>query len=126
MTQEQLSDAILFEKIDCNCNNCIHMIRDSELFKKWEKWNRELQEAQFDKSKQKAILDAKESISKADTLENKRSCEGILRKAEKMSFTFSREGLIHYGNCNKLNKAVSFIPGMCQIDTQECFSHRRG
>ncbi len=32
---------------------------------------------------------------------------------------------INYGNCQKFNKAVSFIPGVCQIDTQYCFEHRR-
>lgn len=32
---------------------------------------------------------------------------------------------INYGNCEKFNKPVSFIPNTCQIDTQECFEHRR-
>jgi hypothetical protein len=30
-----------------------------------------------------------------------------------------------YGNCLKLNKPVSFIANTCQIETQECFEHRR-
>lgn len=29
------------------------------------------------------------------------------------------------GYCKKLNKKVSFIPGVCQLDTQECFEGRR-
>lgn len=32
---------------------------------------------------------------------------------------------INYGYCNKLNKDVSFIPNICQIETQNCFKHRR-
>jgi hypothetical protein len=32
---------------------------------------------------------------------------------------------IHYGYCNKFGKDVSFLPNTCQIDTQECFKHRR-
>lgn len=32
---------------------------------------------------------------------------------------------INYGNCQKFGKAVSFIPNTCQLDTQECFEHRR-
>lgn len=32
---------------------------------------------------------------------------------------------INYGNCSKLKKPVSFIPNVCQIETQECFEHRR-
>lgn len=32
---------------------------------------------------------------------------------------------INYGFCEKFKKDVSFIPNHCQIDTQECFFHRR-
>jgi len=32
---------------------------------------------------------------------------------------------INYGKCTKFNKEVSFIPNHCQIETQECFKHRR-
>ena len=32
---------------------------------------------------------------------------------------------VQYGKCSKLNKDVSFIPNTCQIDTQNCFEHRR-
>lgn len=32
---------------------------------------------------------------------------------------------IHYGRCVKKDKEVSFIPNTCQLDTQECFKHRR-
>ena len=32
---------------------------------------------------------------------------------------------LQFGNCDKLNKAVSFIPNVCQLDTQECFENRR-
>lgn len=31
---------------------------------------------------------------------------------------------INYGHCNKFNKPVSFIPNICQIETQKCFEHR--
>ncbi|HUS02954.1 MAG TPA: hypothetical protein VMY77_14550 [Chitinophagaceae bacterium] len=31
----------------------------------------------------------------------------------------------NYGNCLKLNKPVSFIPNTCQLDTQNCFEHRK-
>lgn len=32
---------------------------------------------------------------------------------------------INYGNCDKLQKPVSFIPNNFQIETQQCFKHRR-
>lgn len=32
---------------------------------------------------------------------------------------------LNYGDCTKFNKPVSFIPNWCQLETQECFEHRR-
>jgi hypothetical protein len=32
---------------------------------------------------------------------------------------------IHYGHCNKFNKPVNFMPNTCQVDTQQCFKHRK-
>ncbi len=32
---------------------------------------------------------------------------------------------IHYGYCDKFKKPVSFIPNVCQVETQECFVHRK-
>ena len=32
---------------------------------------------------------------------------------------------VNYGKCTKLNKDISFIPNVCQLDTQDCFKHRR-
>ena len=31
----------------------------------------------------------------------------------------------NYGHCNKFDKEVMFTPGLCSLDTQECFVHRR-
>lgn len=30
-----------------------------------------------------------------------------------------------YGNCLKLNKSIFFMSNTCQIETQECFLHRK-
>jgi hypothetical protein len=32
---------------------------------------------------------------------------------------------ISYGTCSKFNKEVTFIPGVCQLETQKCFVHRK-
>lgn len=32
---------------------------------------------------------------------------------------------LQFGECNKLNKYVSFIPNICQLETQKCFQHRK-
>ena len=71
---------IEFQKIDCNCNDCMFMERD---------------------------------LAKLDV--HKKTYEGT--------------GLIDrlsYGECKKFHKDVSFIPEVCQIETQKCFQHRRG
>ena len=73
---------IELQKIDCNCNDCIYMVRDFETKKAWD--NTELHMNQ-----------------------------------KNASFR------IHYGNCNLLNKPVSFIPNTISIDNQQCFKHRK-
>lgn len=32
---------------------------------------------------------------------------------------------INYGHCSKFDKPITFIPAVCQIETQNCFVHRR-
>jgi len=32
---------------------------------------------------------------------------------------------LQFGNCSKFNKPVSFSPNTCQIETQNCFKHRK-
>lgn len=71
--------AYLLQKIDCNCNDCKHMIRDNER-----------------------------------TAAHQKSYEGT--------------GLmdrLQYGNCLKFKKTVCFIPVTCQLETQQCFEHRK-
>lgn len=68
------------QKIDCNCNDCIFMARNTERFA---------------------------------------SFNHLYVDNKKASYR------LNYGNCTKLNKPVSFIPGNCQLHTQDCFKHRR-
>ncbi len=118
--------SIELQKIDCNCNDCKFLWRDLELSKKWEDKAREYQEEEFNKSYHKAVEDANIAIFNAKNDADRRSCEGVLRKAQKMKFQFNRISLIRYGGCAKLGKRVSFIEGICQLETQDCFEHRRG
>lgn len=69
----------LLQLIDCNCNDCIYMIRD-------------------------------------------------FNKLEKHKTSYVGTGLsdkLTFGNCVRFNKLVSFISGTCQLDTQNCFKHRK-
>lgn len=110
-------DSYDLQLIDCNCNNCIFMDRDLDLYKKWEQYHKEIQLEEFNKSKEKAIFEASQVPGD--------SGKGMLRVAEKMRFQFEKKYLIQYGTCNKFKKPVTFIPGTCLIETQQCFKHRR-
>ena len=79
----QKDSIIALQKIDCNCNDCIFMIRDLEKRKSFD----------------------------IQYLINGIATDPSWRPA--------------YGNCSKFNKPVSFLPNTIQIDTQECFKHRR-
>ena len=71
--------SIELQLIDCNCNDCKHMVRDFE-------------------------------------------------KLAKHKDSFKGTGLMDrlaFGNCTKFAKDVSFIPNTCQIETQQCFEHRK-
>ncbi len=119
------NDCIELQLVDCNCNNCKFMDRDLDLYKKWEDWHRGIALKDFNRNKAKSIFDANQAINNSANESDKRSAEGMLRKAQKMKFQFEKIGLIKYGKCNKFHKEVSFIPNTCQLETQECFEHRR-
>lgn len=69
----------LLQKIDCNCNDCRHMVRNNEKKRSYD-------------------------LQAGDQDNRYRIC---------------------YGQCLKFDKEVTFIPAVCQIDTQQCFEHRK-
>ena len=96
-----MNDNIELELLDCNCNNCIFMIRDLEKYKKSKEWHYKLQLDYFNLIKKKT-------------------------KDINMRFEFDSSAIcIHYGKCNKFNKDITFIPNILQLDTQNCFKHRK-
>lgn len=114
---------IEFQKIDSNCNDCIFMQRNLERFKESKELHFKWQLEEFERNKKKVIDKANWYRLKFNDLENWNS---LLNVAEKMKFQFDiKEVSINYGNCTKLNKEVSFLPNTCQLDTQDCFKHRR-
>lgn len=77
------------------------------------------------------VLD-KESLIELQKIDcNCNDCKFMERdfeKLEKHKQSYEGTGLMDklaYGDCKKFNKPVSFIPGTYQIETQECFEHRR-
>lgn len=77
----------------------------------------------------------KESIYELQKIDcNCNDCAFMVRDFEKKKYWDSTElhkdqknasYRIHYGKCEKLAKDVSFIPNICQIETQGCFTHRK-
>lgn len=114
---------ILLQKLDCNCNDCIYMVRDLERFEKSVAFHRQLCLNEFEMIKHNLLKSALEWDMKSEP--NKANV--LRREAERMKFQFNKkiECPINYGNCSRFNKPVSFIPGILQLETQECFNHRR-
>lgn len=113
---------IEFQKIDCNCNDCIFMVRDNEMFKKSVELHYKWQFNYFNSIRGNLYKKA-ENWRLRGFPDN---YEIVKREADKMKFQFDKKEIsINYGKCLKFNKQVSFIPNVCQIETQVCFKHRR-
>lgn len=122
IAEEEKNSVMDLQKVDCNCNDCFFMQRDVERFK--ESLSTHLQWGLNHFYTVKNNL-----LKKADNW-NKRGfpkkAAPLTIEANKMKFQFDKkEVAIHYGNCKKRNEPVSFIPNILQLETRECFSHRR-
>ena len=119
MTKESI---IELQKIDCNCNDCKYMVRDIDKFNQSLKNSEKIQFDAFESERIKLEKQVDKAY-KRNELEVGYSLEQLLRKSK---FQFNKKDcVINYGNCSKLNKPVSFIPNTCQLETQDCFEHRR-
>lgn len=118
MTPEERAAATSLQYIDCNCNDCVFLYRDADEWQRWADKKYADDEESFDKAKAKALADAHAVVDEG-------SRKGMVRVAEKMRFVFDKSQLFGYGKCARFNKAVSFIPNTCQIETQHCFVHRK-
>ena len=79
----------------------------------------------------------KESIIELQKIDcNCNDCKFLIRDLERYNsfnhlYTNQQGHVEHpsyrpqYGKCTKFNKEVSFIPNTCQVETQECFEHRK-
>jgi len=111
------------QKIDCNYNDCIFMQRDIEKFKKSQEHHLKMQSDYFQTLKNKVIEKANFWRYKKGDLEK---WSDIAMEADRMKFQFDKSAaMINFGKCTKLDKEVQFIPNTCQLDTQECFKHRK-
>jgi len=111
------------QKIDCNCNDCIFMQRDIEKFKQSQEHHLKMQSDYFKTLKNKVIEKANFWKYKKNDLEK---YSDISMEADRMKFQFDKSAaMINFGKCDKLKKEVQFIPNTCQLETQNCFKHRK-
>jgi hypothetical protein len=67
----------------------------------------------------------KESIYELQLIDcNCNDCKFMQRDLSKPP-TKGQAAKINYGQCLKFDKPVTFIPAVCQLDTQNCFEHRK-
>ncbi len=116
------TSTIELQKIDCNCNDCTFMNRDLERFKKSLDDHHRWQLDYFNAVRNNLYQKAESWIS----LGFPEKSEPLKIEADRMKFQFNRkEASINYGDCVIFIEKVSFIPNVLQLDTQECFIHRR-
>lgn len=113
--------SIELQKIDCNCNDCVFMVRDIPKFKKSLETHKKWALDHFEAKKQKLINKSLEYRRRNDL----EKYNQLSTMAGKMKFQFNKKEVsTNFGYCSKLKKEVRFIPNICMIENQECFKHR--
>lgn len=98
------------------------MIRDSEKRKLELKGHDDSQFYLFNVRKRKLREAAERWKSRAQIKKH----DLLMKEHDEMIYQFdSSAAALHFGDCEKFNKPVVFIPSVCQLETQECFEHRK-
>ena len=108
--------------LDSNCSDCLFM--DRSIPKRQTSVDKHYvwQKNHFDMERMKVLTRAEYWQNEGDMAKAKL----LLQEARKMVFQFNEgECALHYGMCHKYDKDVSFIPNTIQLDTQDCFVHRK-
>lgn len=114
------------QKLDCNCNDCIHQIRDNDRFKESLEQHKGWQLDYFNTLKNNLLKKAEWWKNKKNPKYNHEKGENLKKDAFKMRFQFDKKkASINYGYCDKFNKKISWLPNTLQLHTQECFIHRK-
>lgn len=118
MTKESIYELQL---IDCNCNDCGYLVRDIDAYKKAVELDDANQLWCFRRMKARRIRNARIKIKK-DPIKG----ELALKEAVALKYTYKPQKVhTNYGNCQKFNKPVTFIPNTLSLETQDCFIHRK-
>lgn len=119
MTKESIYE---LQKIDCNCNDCFFLQRDTEKYYAQVELDKANQQILFDNKKSRAIEEANKKIKRGD----KERGELALKAALSLKHSYQGDVIpLLYGDCKKYKKPISFHPNILQLETQECFVHRK-
>lgn len=117
-----ISGIVELQKIDCNCNDCAFMVRDMETYRKWENFHREVQQNEYNKKIFRMNKQVNEYYHKQEFVKG----FALEKELNAMKFVFDKSYVsFNYGHCSKKHKPVCFIPNTIQLDTQDCFKHRK-
>ena len=111
------------QKIDCNCNDCKHMVRDVDKYN-YSKTLHELRQRQyFDLINRKKLEKAEDWLTKTNHDWEKALL--LIQEINTFKFQFNNDAHISYGDCMKRMESISFVANTCQLETQKCFEHRK-
>lgn len=122
------------QKIDCNCNDCGFLIRNLDKKNNLIIEDKILQEEMFWLTKNRKIEriqgyidNLKKYINLIKGADRKIERKTIaLDQVKQSSHSYQGDRIpILYGTCTKYGKEISFQPNICQLDTQQCFVHRK-
>lgn len=69
---------------------------------------------------------SKESLYELQRLDcNCNECFFLERDLEQATTQKGKASPVYAGTCKKFEKEITFQPGICQLDTQQCFLHRK-
>ena len=110
------------QELDCNCSDCFFLERSLSQRQKHVDFHYQMQKDSFNIKRIKLLKRGEFWLYKK---KDKKKSKVIFKEARKMVFVFDEGGCsLHYGQCLKYKKLVSFIPNTLQLDTQGCFVHR--
>lgn len=121
MTPEQRESIFERQLIDCNCNDCAFLVRNLEKFEESKKRRDGWQRTTFE-SRKKRVLEEAKSLRERGSDEK---ADNLFKIANNMKYHFLNNSRINFGRCEKLDKDITFMPNQCQLETQECFEHRK-
>jgi hypothetical protein len=125
MTKEA---SYLRQCLDCNCNDCSFLIRDTKKLNKVKEDSYKEEIKIIETQKEKLLKSAFQKINSGKEKEASliyRERHKIDNKKNNLNVNTTHKDLQLYGLCILKNKEISFIPNTIQLNTQECFIHRK-